>query len=216
MISQHKYRISAGALILALAMLGAWLLLARPDGATAGAIVQPHIDSVPAAESAALPALRQPAELVVPDIVRRALSVPRWAAYGPNPALARAVVPPGGSASSPWHVIPAANGVCLFGPDGGTCQTLDNARSGWLNLQLVEPNNDSRTSPLPPPGAPVKSTIIGVVPDGVVSLAAETTGGRKVAGAVSGGMFKIAGTNLGTLSFGRLSEAPVSLQVGIQ
>jgi hypothetical protein len=58
-------------------------------------------------------------------------------------------------------------------------------------------------SPLPPPGAPIKSTIIGVAPDGVTSVSAITTDGRKVTGAVEGGMFKIAGTDLGTLSFGR-------------
>jgi hypothetical protein len=68
-----------------------------------------------------------------------------------------------------------------------------------IYLQFIEPYGHSRTSPMPPPGTPVKSTIIGVAPAGVTKVSAQSAAG--VQKATAGDMYKIAGSDITALSF---------------
>jgi hypothetical protein len=195
LISNKKMLALGLALSAALAIfMAAMLASGSADSASAGPAVPA---TVSVAQRAAFSALRQPAASSVPAQLTTWASSPAVARYGPNPALARAVVPPDGSAAEPWYLIPGTGSVCLWVDGGTTCTSTENAATKGISLQFIPPNQKSTTSPLPPPGTPVVSTVDGIAPDGVNSVQAITKSGADEAKAPSGnGSFTIAGTDI--------------------
>jgi len=129
--------------------------------------------------------------------------------FAPNGELARALrsPQPGGA---PWFLIPGKDAVCLVTEDTGGCAPTAVASAGGLMIESIEPNQQSRTSPMPPPGAPVESTVYGVAPAGIDTVQATTLSGEKVQGEVANGIYTVRGTDLASLDLRSSATAPAA------
>jgi hypothetical protein len=181
-------------LSVAAALFIVWLVTAL---ATSVADARPSAPKPPttiSAERAALiPALREPASASVPHLASVIADYPEIRArYALNPALTRSLPVPGSISSSRWYVVPGRGALCLL-HGAFTCQSDAGVRAGRLWLEAVKPVG---LAPVPPPGSPVPSTIVGVAPEGIVGVSAVTLSGDTPSGSVAHGLFAIRGTDI--------------------
>lgn len=200
MLSMHRRWTVLLALGLAATAVMIWVAIGRPDAADAGPVASVQITDVSPDQAAAFAALRQPAALEVPDSVREWATKDARRQFGLNPALVRTLAPPSGKTADPWYLIPGNGMLCLYGDSAATCQTTAQAASHGLSLQFIPPYGNSHTTPLPPPGVPVDSTFVGIVPDSVATVRAVTKDGTESSAPAANGMFKIAATDVQELS----------------
>lgn len=167
---------------------------ATVEGASARPVAAPS-----AAQVQAFPALGRPSGALPSAWARTFASIGQIEKrFAPNADLARAIPSPR-SGGAPWYIIPGNDSVCLVTEDTGACQSTAVAQAGGLLIEFIQPNQASRTTPMPPPGAPVESTVYGVAPAGVDSVQATTLRGEKVRGRVANGIYTVRGTDMARL-----------------
>jgi hypothetical protein len=154
-------------------------------------------EKVSASQRASFPVFRQPATRSFPPLLRSfARTRAEIGDFAPSLPLARRVtIPavPGSIAPQTWYVLPARGGMCLFGGRAGSCVPDALARLGKLYLQLIQP---SGTSPIPPAGLPVPSTVVGVVPTGVTKVTADLSDGTQAVGTVGSGLYTVVASDV--------------------
>jgi hypothetical protein len=208
--SDHRRRWLAAVALLALSALAAFVL-SPSGGSTAGASASGLI-APPSAISpglrAAFPVFATAPATDLPASIRRVINDPAvQGQFAPNAALARLAHAPDAE-RTPFYVVPGADSLCLMSEEGATCQPLDAARQGRLMLQFITPYSDDMTSPLPPPGTPAKSVVVGLAPSGVTDVAASSGSSAKFG---DSGLYRIAGTGLDRIAMERPAATPLAV-----
>jgi hypothetical protein len=204
--SNHKQRALAG-IAIALVVLASYFVLSGLGSATAQSASLAPVSSVQADQARVFPVLRGSAAVSLPDDVRRWGEGPMARQNSANVTLARVLHPSADSSLGPAYLIPGKGAVCLFARHSATCQPLDQVRTSGISLQFIPPNNESKVSPLPPPGQTVKSTIVAVAAAGVTSITAPSSDGADVkAQPTADGSFTLAGADLQWLTFHGATE----------
>lgn len=181
------------------ALIAVAVAVLRADSATAERVNGGPTTAPSAEQVRAFPALGRPSGALPSAWARRFAGLDHvQKRFAPNGELARALrsPQPGGA---PWFLIPGKDGVCLVTEDTGACAPTDAASAGELMIESIVPNQQSRTSPMPPPGAPIESTVYGVAPAGVDTVQATTLTGEKVKGEVANGIYTVRGTDLASV-----------------
>lgn len=162
--------------------------------------------AVPHEDAELLSVLRSHAAVrSAPEEVREFAATPTpRRVYAPNPQLARAVAPPdGGTTASPWYVIPGDSSACLYVGEAGSCATLEEIRRGLLAVFAIDDPGPAPKivdgEPVPvPPAAPTdrpRMRVLGVAPDGVTTVTADSADGA-VTAPVRNNLYRLNGRGL--------------------